>query len=467
MITGMAALHPRSRLAVLALAFALTGCPLPSSTGNGAAGGTVSDDELVVSADGRYLTHRDGRPFLWVGDTAWGIFGRLTRPEITEYLTARAEQGFTVIQMVLVMPTWEGVNAEGVDIGELGEPNPEYFELVDHAIDETVRLGMYPAVWPVWSLDQHDLIDTGNAEGYGRFLGERYARRPVIWVFGGDDTDHRPEVWRRMARGIAIGETGSEDYGASLMTYHPAGQESSTDAVADEAWLDFTMVQTGHDSRQRKPYEMVGQEYSRAPVRPVVDSESMYEKHADGWDDPDRIAGSQLVRNYMYWAMFAGAFGHTYGHWYVWPFVDADHIHPYSDIAKLRGDWRADYLHDEVAEQVRFFRALMESRPFQTGVPDQGVLADAGDGLSRVQATRASDGAYLMIYTPDGRRFTADLTTVSGNEVSAHWYDPRTGAATRVPDVRRGPSVEFEPPSGEDWVLVVDDTARGFGPPGR
>jgi hypothetical protein len=72
-----------------------------------------------------------------------------------------------------------------------------------------------------------------------------------------------------------------------------------------------------------------------------------------------------------------------------------------------------------------------------------------------------------MIYTPDGRRFTADLTTVSGDEVSAHWYDPRTGAATRVPDVRRGPSVEFEPPSGEDWVLVVDDTARGFGPPGR
>ncbi|OLT04057.1 hypothetical protein BJF90_24495 [Pseudonocardia sp. CNS-004] len=80
---------------------------------------------------------------------------------------------------------------------------------------------MVPAVWPVWSRDQHDLIGTDDAQAYGTFLGARYADRPVIWVFGGDDADQRPEVWRRMARGIAIGETGTEDYGASLMTYHP------------------------------------------------------------------------------------------------------------------------------------------------------------------------------------------------------------------------------------------------------
>ncbi|MHA6622399.1 glycoside hydrolase family 140 protein [Pseudonocardia sp. DLS-67] len=460
-----AAKHPRSRLMALSLAFLAASCAVLPGAGVSASGG-VAPDELVVSADGRYLSHADGRPFLWVGDTAWGIFGRLTRPEITEYLTARAQQGFTVIQMVTVFPTWDGVNADGVDIGELGEPNPEYFELVDHAIDETLRLGMYPAVWPVWSRDQHDLIDTDDAEAYGTFLGARYADKPVIWVFGGDDTDQRPEVWRRMARGVAIGETGSEDYGASLMTYHPAGQESSSQSFEDDEWLDFDMVQTGHDSRQRKPYEMITDDHGRTPVKPVLDAESMYEKHADGWDDPDRIASSQLVRNYMYWAMFAGAFGHTYGHWYIWPFVDTDHIHPYSDIAQLRGDWRADYLHDEVAEQVRWFRALMESRPFQTGVPAQDAVVDAGDGLSRVQATRANDGAYLMAYTPGGESFTADLTALSGDAVNAWWYDPRTGTATPIPDVASGTRT-FEPPSDEDWVLVADDAARGFGPPGR
>lgn len=463
-----AAKRPHRRLLGLSLAFFLASCTVLPGAGSGtSARGGVSPDDLVVSADGRYLTHRDGRPFLWLGDTAWGIFGRLTPPEITEYLTARAQQGFTVIQLVLIMPVWHGTNVDGVDVGELGDPNPEYFELVDHAIDETVRLGMQPAVWPVWSRDQHDLIDPDNAEGYGTFLGERYADKPVIWVFGGDDVEQRPAVWRRMAKGVAIGETGREDYSASLMTYHPAGQESSSQSFEDDEWLDFNMVQTGHDSRQRKPYEMITDDHGRTPVKPVVDGEAMYEKHADGWDDPDRIASSQLVRNYMYWAMFAGAFGHSYGHWYIWPFVDAEHIHPYSDIAKLRGDWRTDYLHDEVAEQVRWFRALMESRPFQTGTPAQDVLADAGDELSRVQATRANDGAYLMAYTPGGQSFTADLTAVSGDAVTAWWYDPRTGSATPIPDVARGPAVEFEPPSDEDWVLVVDDAARGFGPPGR
>ena len=103
----MAAAKP-SRLRLTALTSVLLVASCTVLPGAGVSTGNVTPDELVVSADGRYLTHGDGRPFLWVGDTAWGIFGRLTRPEITEYLTARAEQGFTVIQMVTVMPTWRG-----------------------------------------------------------------------------------------------------------------------------------------------------------------------------------------------------------------------------------------------------------------------------------------------------------------------------------------------------------------------
>jgi hypothetical protein len=437
--------------------------PGPPSPGTTATGAT---DELKVSADGRYLTHQDGTPFFWMGDTAWGIFSRLSREDITYYLTNRRDQGFTVIQMVAIRPQWD-TNSEGVNVGDLGNPNPRYFDLVDYAVNEAQRLGMYTALWPIWSKNQHDRINSGNAEAYGRFLGERYRDKPIIWVFGGDDTNQRPDVWRRMARGIAIGETGREDYSTTLMTYHPAGQESSSDSFWSDPWLDFTMVQTGHVSSQRKPYEMIEPEYARTPPKPVVDGEAMYEKHSDGWDDPDKIAGSRLVRNYMYWPVFAGAFGHTYGHWYIWPFVDRQNIHPYSWIAKLRGDWKADYLHDEVAEQVRYFRGLMESRPFQTGVPDQSVIADPGSGLARKQATRASDGAYLMVYSPNGERFTADLTKLSGNVVSAYWYDPRTGSSIRIPGVQRSAAVQFQPPSAEDWVLVVDDAARGFRPPGQ
>jgi hypothetical protein len=48
----------------------------------------------------------------------------------------------------------------------------------------------------------------------------------------------------------------------------------------------------------------------------------------------------------------------------------------------------------------------------------------------------------------------------------AWWFDPRTGAATDAGAAQRGPSVEFVPPERTDRVLVVDDAARGYGPPG-
>jgi hypothetical protein len=458
----------RRTLAVCAgiSAMLISVAPVLVQAGKGAATGNRGVyGELRLSEDNRYVTYRDGAPFFWLGDTAWGIFGRLTREEITHYLTVRKQQGFTVIQMVVIKPSYRQRNVYGVPIGDLASPSDEYFKHVDYAISEAERLGLYTALWPIWSKDQHDLIGPGNAEAYGRFLGTRYRSRPIIWVFGGDDKDERPEVWRLMARGIAIGKSGKEDYSQQLMTYHPSGQRTSL-SFHDEPWLDFHMSQTGHDSSQRKPYELIAPVYAKTPVKPVVEAESMYEKHSDGWSDPDKIAGSQLVRNYMYWSVLSGTLGFTYGHWYVWPFVDAGHIHPYSSIAKLRGDWKRDYLNDEVAGQVGFMRKLLESRRWQSGVPDQSLVNNAGGGMSRIQALRGRDGAYMLAYSPAGQPISANLSKLSGKALKAHWYDPRTGRSTEVPNVTRGDSVSFQPPAGGDWVLVVDDASQGFAPPG-
>lgn len=457
----------RGMAALAACAWAMLSGHAPVAGGSGkAAAGRGVEGELRVSADGRCLTYADGTPFFWLGDTAWGIFGRLKREEITHYLTTRREQGFTVIQMVVLKPSYRGRNAYGVSVGDLAHPSDEYFRLVDYAVAEAERLGLYTALFPVWSKDQHDLLTPANAEAYGRFLGRRYRNRPIIWVFGGDDPDERAEVWRLLARGIAVGKTGKEDYGPMLMTYHPAGQRTSI-GFHDEPWLDFHMSQTGHDSSQRKPYQMIASVYAKTPPKPVIEAEAMYEKHSDGWSDPDKIAGSQLVRNYIYWSLLSGTAGHTYGHWYIWPFVDAEHVHPYSRIAKLRGDWKRDYLRDEVAEQVRHARRLLESRGWPSGVPDQSVLNAPGSGLARIVALRGRDGGYLLAYSPGGQPISVNLSKLSGAALRAYWFDPRTGRSTEIPDVARGASVTFRPPTGADWVLVVDDASRGFGRPGR
>lgn len=55
---------------------------------------------LRVSSNQRYLQHRDGTPFLWLGDTAWALFCKLNREDVRIDLDDRQGKGFTVIQAV-------------------------------------------------------------------------------------------------------------------------------------------------------------------------------------------------------------------------------------------------------------------------------------------------------------------------------------------------------------------------------
>ena len=46
---------------------------------------------------------QDGKPFFWLGDTAWNLFQIPNREDAELYLATRAKQGFTVIQAGIVM----------------------------------------------------------------------------------------------------------------------------------------------------------------------------------------------------------------------------------------------------------------------------------------------------------------------------------------------------------------------------
>src|SRR5208337_853723 len=59
---------------------------------------------IRVSANHRYFVDRDGRPFLWLGDTAWPLLVFYPQAQAEAYLRNRAAKGFTVIQCVLA---WE------------------------------------------------------------------------------------------------------------------------------------------------------------------------------------------------------------------------------------------------------------------------------------------------------------------------------------------------------------------------
>jgi hypothetical protein len=128
------------------------------------------------------------------------------------------------------------------------------------------------------------------------------------------------------------------------------------------------------------------------------------------------------------------------------------------------------------ARQMAIARRLLESRPFLTRVPDDSVIVTdrvptsvPGAGRYRFVATRDAEGTYAMVYVPVGRRFAVRMDVIRGPRVTAWWFDPRLGTASRIGDYPNAGERLFEPPDvGEDhdFVLVLDDAARHYPPPG-
>lgn len=100
--------------------------------------------------------------------------------------------------------------------------------------------------------------------------------------------------------------------------------------------------------------------------------------------------------------------------------------------------------------------------------PDQSLITPLPEpGAHYVCASRDESGSFALVYCPSPQPVYSDLTKLSGETLVAHWYDPRTGTAARVGTFARANVLEFTPPPvSPDWVLVLDDTAYGYPPPG-
>src|SRR5262245_15632301 len=94
---------PVGPLAVLVVSLSLLtvlsgGDPPPSAPAVEGPPRSVKGLKLAVHPDGRYFVDQHGKPFFYLGDTAWLIFQRLDREEVEAYLKDRASKGFTVLQ---------------------------------------------------------------------------------------------------------------------------------------------------------------------------------------------------------------------------------------------------------------------------------------------------------------------------------------------------------------------------------
>jgi len=443
---------------------------------------------LSVSADHRFLQRADGTPFFWLADTGWLLLSRLDRAEAQRYLDDRSAKQFNVVQvMVLHTPASRAANgAAALDGGDPGRPRVtpgaspsnadeyDYWDHLDWMLKEAERRGLYLALVPAWgSLVKEGTLNESNVASYASFLARRYRDAPnIVWLVGGDARgNEHAEVWRAMGRTLRAEDPNH------LITYHPFGRTQSSTWFHAEPWLDFNMFQSGHrrydqdtDSPKRfgeDNWRYVLDDYAKEPLKPVLDGEPSYENIPQGLHDGSQPYWTDAdARRYAYWSVFAGACGHTYGDNAVMQF----HA-PGSGPADYspRNYW-LEAIGDPGAGQMRHLAALMLSRPYFDRVHDpDAVVSGSGPRYEHVIATRGRD--FAMVYSYSGRPFELRLGAITGTSLRAWWYSPRNGSAQAAGVVANSGTRRFTPPGqpaeGHDWVLVLDDAAKRFGPPGR
>ena len=425
-----------------------------------------------LAANKRHLEHTDGTPFFWLADTAWNGPLRATDDEWAHYLQERQRQRFSVVQWVATQ--WraapEGdIEAQMAFSGkEQIRINPSFFQRMDRQVKAIARAGLLSSPVLLWAIGAgaNPTIDPGfglpedQAILLARYMVARWSAYPVVWILAGDGkyVGSYAERWRRIGRAVF----GDQPHAPVIM--HCGGQQWPAEEFRHEPWLDILGYQSGHgDSDETLRWIVDGppaREWTVEPRLLQINVEPAYENHLAYQSRQPHSPVS--VRRAMYWSLLnAPTAGVTYGGHGVWgwddgraPSVD----HPNSGVPL---PWRKA-LTMPAAQQMVHLAALFSTldwwrlRPTPVLVANQPGQTDVGRTILAAQSER---GDLAVAYIPQGGPVTIRTSTLQPN-LTATWFNPRTGERTAIGPVQPNQAARFETPDAEDWLLVLTKEGR-------
>jgi hypothetical protein len=447
-------------------------------------------EKLKISNNQRYFEKESGDRFIWLADTAWTLPQRIKWDDVDYYMQTRKAQGFTVLQIVALDPERDILmrNPAGIEAlidGDITKPNENYFSYLDYIVNKAEEYELYVLLLPVWGqlvVGDNWMGETfkkqvteENAFGYAKWLGNRYKnKKHILWCLGGDrqpihkGVDYR-NVWRKMAEGLAKGITGDDlrynqqhyKWKELLITYHACHEAETGECSTmsywtdEEAWISFIMLQSGHGT-EPKNYELVKKEYDRKVIMPVWDGEPAYEMMPTTWPVFSDYHGALMVRKRAYWSLFAGSFGHTYGHASVWCSISEREK---NDFTKL--SWY-EALKSEGAGCVKILRDFLEAKNIHQCRPCQEILlmqeqSGAQDINTHVQACINDKQEYICAYFPCDVVEEIDVAALNTSVVFISWFNPRNGECNPIKTITvdETKKIVVTTPDKEDWVLMV------------
>ena len=423
---------------------------------------------LKVSENRRYLTHSDGTPFFWLGDTWWFCPSDLVpidssnRPGIASMyktlIDTRAAQAYTVVHMAFLGKIQTPGGKAGFAQVFKRRLNAAYWRKVDRYIEYANGRGIVPAI----GFGFHQMLNKPTLEqlqGLWRYALARYGSHAVAFLICGEYNQRGKNPTADAARVEKILRLGqyiqSHDPYKRALTLHPWAMHVEKRQVWSQPWYDVMMLQGAHG---RTPPAVAA--YRRAldhkPARPVIESECRYEGI--------RKYTASDVRHVAYRALQAGCRGFTYGSHGLWYPTQNETDRKFDEWGSPM-PWHRAYKRSGGA-QMKHLRACYESLEWWRLAP----LPDAVQAEPRLNEQRRilaqglpvdkqgqARPAYL-IYFPAGSDKAAATLSRLGNEVATYageWFDPRTGERKPAGELRvQGGRMPLPArPSAADWVL--------------
>jgi len=430
---------------------------------------------LKVRSNGHWLEYTDGKDFFLLSDTAWELCN-LSDANIDIYLNNRKANGFNAVQFC---------PGESFYIGSMPyssvSPDTKKWAIVDFIVDACAERGMYAIIVPLWgsAMNKNTWTNPYNQMyTLGAWISARYSESPnVLYCAAGEytsignsdhsshptdpltDTDNIGWV-RRMGQGLAANATtgqlitlhGRLGYGATAsdVNYRPS------DHYHGESWLNFYGNQTYHFLN--KIDNMLLNDYNLNNPKPTFNMEPGYEGANYAPDDYSATAwGSRMA---AWWSAFNGACGHSYGH--------VGFASMCSNLSNPWGTRGANYLQPsalnaEGGADMQHVKALALSNGL-TYVPDQSVItsstgSDTGTSPDKRLAVLDAHSDFAYVYLTQGGSVTVNMAKIDRENVTARWFDPRTGSYKEIGNYSNSGDKTFTTATSgrnNDWVLVLE-----------
>lgn len=418
---------------------------LPTPTAYGTSG------RFPVSVSGRNLLDATGTAWFGVGDAPWALIGQLSTSDITTYLEDRADKGYRLV-MFSAPEWWFADNAPNNyynDAAFTGTAfqsplNDDYWQVVDHALNECVRLGLTALVCPAYWGNGDGVAaaltaaSNAQAEDYGEALGARYKDYPnIMWLAGHDlvPTATMKDRYEAIQTGMATA-------GDSHLWVPGGWHDNSTYSQGITDWGTTSMsfdMETNYDYSYQ-PVESTKAAWDNGTL-PVLYIEGRYE---------NENSSTPLQLRYQGWgALVAGAFAHIYGNNPIWHFN--------SDGGTAWTGW----LDDTAAVDLTYMADMLAAHDWSGTVPDTtDTFLTVGESSGTTQAGARFGGTLALVYMPTARSVTLDLTELTGTSFTITRIDPASGAKSVLTASASGSHVVASQGTNSggdtDWVLLIE-----------